>query len=68
MSLTGQEVEKLIKFNNKKIEELLDPTSFVLQPEVQQLINENKELRKNCPHIFQDGVCIFCGTESKSLK
>ena len=56
--MTGQEIEKLITFNNKKIEELLDPSTFVLKPEVEQLIAENKRLREQCPHVFEHGVGV----------
>lgn len=60
--MTGQEIEKLITFNNKKIEELLDPSTFVLNPEVEHLLAENKKLREQCPHVFKEGFCIYCGT------
>ena len=60
--MTGQEIERLITFNNKKIEELLDPSTFVLKTEEEKLITENKRLREQCPHVFEHGVCIFCGT------
>lgn len=59
--MDGREIQKLINFNNKKIEEMLDPTTFVLQPEVQELLKENQELRAKCPHTVKDGVCIYCG-------
>lgn len=60
--MTGQEIERLITFNNKKIEEMLDPSTFVLKPEVNELLEENKKLRGQCPHVFEHGVCVFCGT------
>ena len=68
--MTGLEIERLIAFNNKKIEEMLDPSTFVLKPEVSELLEENKKLREQCPHIFERGVCVFCGTtkEDQSLK
>lgn len=63
--MTGQEIERLITFNNKKIEELLDPSTFVLKPEVEALLEENKRLREQCPHVFENGICIFCGTSAE---
>ena len=89
--MTGQEIERLITFNNKKIEEMLDPSTFVLKPEVSELleentpknndpaanpqsqnqpnqsksqknVEENKKLRGQCPHVFEHGICVFCGT------
>lgn len=66
--MDGNTVKELITFNNKKIEEMLDPTTFVLKPEVQALLRKNQELRDQCPHKFQNGVCIYCGTSENSLK
>lgn len=56
-----EEIRDKINYNNQKIQELLDPTVFILQPEVQKYIEENEQLRSECPHIFENGVCIFCG-------
>lgn len=60
--MNGEQVRELILFNNKKIEELLDPSTFVLKPEVEQLLKKNEQLRKECPHVYQNGECIYCGT------
>lgn len=56
-----EEIKNKILFNNKKIEELMDPSVFILQPEVQRLMEENEYLKSICPHEFHDGVCIICG-------
>ncbi len=66
--MNGEQIKELILFNNKKIEELLDPSTFVLKPEVQQLLEENMRLRQECPHVFQNGECIYCGVTEESLK
>lgn len=66
--MKGKEVQKLITFNNQKIEELLDPSTFVLKPEIEQLLSENDKLRAQCEHVFEGGVCIYCGTTEDSLK
>lgn len=66
--MDGNTVKELITFNNKKIEEMLDPTTFVLKPEVQALLRKNQELRDQCPHEFQNGICIYCGTSENPLK
>lgn len=66
--MNGKEIRDLINFNNKKIEELLDPATFVLQPEVQVLLKENDELRAQCSHEFENGICIYCGLSEDSLK
>lgn len=66
--MDGQEIKRLITFNNQKIEEMLDPATFVLKPEIQELLNENQKLRQDCPHEFQNGICIYCGITKNSLK
>ncbi len=66
--MDGLQIKEMINFNNQKIEEMLDPSTFVLKPEVQALLERNKELRALCPHSFKNGVCIYCGAEMESLK
>ena len=56
-----KELRDKILYNNKKIEELLDPSVFILQPEVQQLMEDNEYLRSICQHEFENGVCTICG-------
>lgn len=62
-NMTGEEIKEKIFFNNQKIESLLDPSTFVLRPEVNRLIQENKDLRRICKHNFKNGVCVYCGTK-----
>lgn len=59
--MTRDEIQNKIIFNNAKIKELLDPSVFILQPEVQILMEENEELQSICKHEFVDGVCTICG-------
>lgn len=59
--MTGQEIKEKINFNNQKITKLLDPSIFILQPEVQQLMKKNEYLQSICPHEYKDGKCIYCG-------
>lgn len=66
--MSGEEIREKVLFNNQKIRELLDPSVFILQPEVQKLLEENEELQSVCPHIFQGGKCIYCGKAESSLK
>lgn len=60
--MTGEEIKKLILFNNKKIAELLDPSTFVFQPEVSKYLQANEDLRRQCSHEYHEGKCIYCGT------
>lgn len=61
--MTGQEIQEKIIFNNKKIEAALDPSVFVLQEDVSELLKENDRLRKICPHQFENNKCVYCGQE-----
>ena len=61
--MTGKEIREKIIFNNQEIDKQLDPSVFVLQPEVAKLIEENEELKSQCPHEFVDGECVYCGTK-----
>lgn len=66
--MTTDEIRQKILYNNNKIKELLDPSVFILQPEVQKYIEENEEIQAQCPHVFQKGECIYCGKAESSLK
>ena len=66
--MTTEEIKQRILYNNAKIQELLDPSVFILQPEVQKLLEENEQLQSECPHIFENGTCIICGKAESSLK
>ena len=59
--MTKQEIHDKVLYNNNKIQELLDPSVFILQPEVQMLMEDNEYLKTICPHEFVNGVCIICG-------
>lgn len=61
--MTGKEIQEKINFNNKKIGEALDPSTFVLQEEILDLMKENDKLREKCPHKFENNKCIYCGQE-----
>ena len=59
--MTRDEIQNKIIFNNMKIKELLDPSIFILQPEVQILMEDNAYLQSICGHEFVNGVCTICG-------
>lgn len=59
--MTGEEIREQINFNNQKIQSLLDPSIFILQPEVQKYIEDNEYLKTVCPHKYENGICIYCG-------
>jgi hypothetical protein len=61
--MTGSEIFSLVTVKRALLEDLIDPTSFVLNPEVENVRKEIEELQKNCPHEFVDGECKYCGKE-----
>ena len=61
--MTGSEIFSLVTIKRALLEDLIDPTSFVLNPEVENIRKEIEELQKNCPHEFVDGECKYCGKE-----
>lgn len=63
--MNGPEIFSLVTEKKQKIEELLDPTVFVLNKEVEALQNDIVELQKDCPHEFVEGICKYCGKEEK---
>ena len=63
--MTHQEVFTKITENKKRIEELVDVTTFVLNPEVARLEREIEELQSTCNHCFIEGVCIHCTKEEQ---
>lgn len=64
LEVTGEEIRNKINFNNQQIKLLVDPSVFILQPEVQELMDENEYLKVICPHKYENGVCIYCGQEN----
>ena len=63
--MNGLEIFSLVSKKKQRIEELFDPTTFVLNKEVEALQQDIAELQKNCPHEFSEGVCKYCGKEEK---
>ena len=59
--MTGEEIRDKINFNNQKIQSLMDPSIFILQPEVQKYMEDNEYLKTICPHKYENRVCIYCG-------
>ena len=49
------EIHEKIKFNNKLIQDMFNPNQFVLNNAVRDLLKENENLQKQCPHHFVNG-------------
>lgn len=59
--MTGEEIRNKVNYNNNKIQSLLDPSVFVLQPEVLKYMEDNEYLKSICSHEYENGICIYCG-------
>ena len=65
MQLDGLTIFTKVEDKKKRLEEIFDPTTFVLNKEAKQLQQEITELQEICPHVFQIGICKYCGKEEK---
>ena len=55
------EIRRQIDANNKRISEILSPSTFILNNAVASLIAENKRLQSQCEHEWnENGFCIYC--------
>lgn len=60
--MTNQELHQAIKNKQQEIEELFDPTIFVLNPKIERLEKEIEQLQSQCHHDFSDAdKCKICG-------
>ena len=53
-------IKERIDALNQEIEQLMDPTTFVLNPRIQEIDKEIRALQAECEHNFVNGVCEFC--------
>lgn len=49
---------------SKEAENLIDPTTFVLNPRIGEINQEIEELQAKCQHHFVEGFCEFCDLEA----
>jgi len=63
--MNGNEIRERIDINKIRINMAL--TKFILTDEVNKLMQENEELRKQCPHHFVNGVCEYCDMVEEDL-
>ena len=58
--MTPLEIQQKIINNNLRIQELMTPNIFTLNNAIRDLLKENAELQKQCPHMFVGGYCRYC--------
>lgn len=64
--MTGLEIQTLIQEKQHKIEELSDPTVFVLNKDIVVLQDEIASLQAVCTHDFVNHVCQYCGAKERA--
>lgn len=57
------EIKERIDSNNKLIEDLMKPNTFILNNTIRQLLQENADLQDQCQHDFDEGFCVYCYKE-----
>lgn len=53
-------IKERIDALNQEIEQLMDPTTFVLNPRISEIDKEIRALQAECEHNFVNGICEFC--------
>ena len=57
----SKEIKTKIDALNTEAEQLMDPTTFVLNQEAATIFKQIESLRKQCQHSFEGKECIYCG-------
>ena len=56
----SKEIKEKIDALNQEAEQLMDPTTFVLNPRISEISQEITKLQAKCQHNFVNGICEFC--------
>lgn len=63
----SEEIRNKIKEINSELDVSLNPSQFVLNPRIGELLRELENLQRQCKHHFIDGVCEFCGMAEEEV-
>ena len=66
--MNGVEIRAAIDANNKMIQDIMSPNTFILNNVIRDLLNENHKLQELCSHQFEEGFCIFCDKEEEAIE
>ena len=61
----SKEIKRQIDELNLEMEQMIEPSTFVLNPKIIVLMNKINELQRQCKHNFNNGICEFCYMEEK---
>lgn len=60
--ISNYQIQEEIRKRQLRIQEIYDPTSFVVNDEIIKLQKEIYALSQECTHdVLKDNRCIFCG-------
>lgn len=61
--ISNYQIQKEIRKRQLRIQEIYDPTSFVVNDEIIKLQKEIFELAQQCTHdtLDENNKCIYCG-------
>lgn len=59
--MSQDEIKMKVDEIDNKIAEAV--RTFILSPELKDLMEEKAALRAQCVHEFENGKCIYCGKE-----
>lgn len=58
--MTGPEIKAKIDDLELQIRQVINPGEFVLNQSLMDLLQQEKELRMQCPHEYENRRCIYC--------
>lgn len=56
----SKEIKNRIDELTAEAEALLDPSTFVLNPRIEEINQEIEKLQAQCKHNFVNGICEYC--------
>ena len=61
----SKEIKESIHRLNERLEEIIDPGFFTLNPEAAEIMSRIAQLQEKCVHVYVNGKCEYCGKEEE---
>lgn len=61
--MSPNEIKQAVERLEKEMEEVLDPSTFVLSARAIEIQEEITKIQNECVHKYKDGECIYCKKE-----
>lgn len=62
--MKGNEIKVKIDELSRQIEERIITDHFTLNKDIMEIENKIADLQAQCPHQFENGICIYCQKEN----